>query len=196
MPKLADIANIATGYSFRSKLDHDPRGDTKVIQMSDVGKRKGIDTEGLVSIADFSPRSDRYFLEAGDVLMTSRGHNLHAYLVPEGLGRVVPINSFLIIKCDKNKVLPDYLVWYLNSDRMQYNIHVLAGGTNIPSLPKKSLESMDVFLPSIQKQETLAKIESLKKQEIGLLRELASKKESFIDTVLEGKLREWKSSIQ
>jgi restriction endonuclease S subunit len=196
MTKLSNIAEISTGYSFRSKIEHVPEGDTKVIQMSDVGRRKGINAEDLSSIADFNPRSDRYFLEAGDIIMTSRGHNLYAYLVPEGLGRVVPINSFLIIKCAKDKVLPEFLVWYLNTDRMQHNIHVLAGGTNIPSLPKKSLESMHIFIPSIQQQETLAKIESLKKQEVGLLRELASKKESFIDTVLEGKLREWKSSIQ
>ena len=96
--KLSEIADISTGYSFRSKINHDPDGDTKVVQMSDVDKYKGILKNQLVSISGFDPRRDRYFLEPGDVIMTSKGYNIDAHTVPAGLGKVVAVNSFLVMR--------------------------------------------------------------------------------------------------
>jgi restriction endonuclease S subunit len=190
--KLIKIAEISTGYSFRSKIKHDPKGDTKVIQMSDVDSYRGVLIDKLQSISNFKPRSERYFLTAGDVIMVSKGYNMNAYVVPDNLGKTVAVNSFIVLKPVINRILPNYLAWFLNSNRTQHFFREIAAGTNIPNLSIKALEALDVFLPSIDDQFLLSSLENLKKREVYLLQELAKKKEHLIDEFLQRKVDDLK----
>lgn len=183
--KLKELAEISTGYSFRAKIKHDPAGETKVIQMSDVDKYEGILVDKLHSLRNFDPRSERYFLNAGDVIMVSKGYNIHAFVVPKGLGRVVTVNSFLVMKPNENLVYPDYLTWYLNSKRTQHFFKAMAAGTNVPNLSIKALEALDVKLPSMDSQFIIADLDMLKRREVFLHQEIAAKKEQLVDELLQ-----------
>jgi len=191
--KLKEIAEISTGYSFRTKIKHDPAGETKVIQMSDVDKYEGILVDKLQSLSNFEPRSRRYFLEAGDVIMISKGYNIDAFVIPEGLGRVVTVNSFLVMKPNQSRVYPDYLAWFLNSRRTQYFFRQMAAGTDIPNLSIKALESLDVFLPSMDDQLMISELENLKKREVFLHQKIAEKKEQLVDELLQRQADKLKS---
>lgn len=183
--KLKELAEISTGYSFRTKIKHDPAGDTKVIQMSDVDKYEGILVDKLHSLSNFDPRSERYFLNAGDVIMVSKGYNIHAFVVPKGLGRVVTVNSFLVMKPNENLVYPEYLAWFLNSKRTQHFFKAMAAGTNVPNLSIKALEVLDVKLPSMDSQFMIADLDMLKRREVYLHQEIAAKKEQLVDELLQ-----------
>lgn len=185
--KLKNLAHISSGYSFRSKIKHDPGGDTKVIQMSDVNKHEGIAVDKLQSLGSFEPRNKRYFLEAGDVIMLSKGYNIDAFVIPEGLGRVVTVNSFLVMKPNRDKVHPNYLAWFLNSKRAQHFFREMAAGTNIPNLSIKALEALDIFLPSMNDQLLISDLENLKKKEVYLHHKIAEKKKQLIDELLQRK---------
>jgi len=183
--KLKEIADISTGFSFRAKIKHDPDGDTRVIQMSDVDEYQGIMMEKLHLLMNFEPRSDRYFLDPGDVIMVSKGYNINAFVVPGGLGKVVTVNSFLVMKPNRAKVFPDYLAWFLNSKRTQHFFKEMAAGTNVPNLSIKALESLDVNLPSMNQQIQIAKLDYLKRREVFLHHEIAAKKEQLVDELLQ-----------
>lgn len=183
--KLSEIADISTGYSFRSKIKDDSEGDTKVIQMSDVDKYRGILRNQLVSIKDFDPRSDRYFLKPGDVIMTSKGYNNDAYTIPGNLGKAVAVNSFLVMRLKTGKIIPEYLEWFLNSKRTQHFFKAVSAGTNIPNLSKRAVEGLEVTFPAMEKQYDIVELYQLKKQEVYLHQEIASKKEKLIDTLLQ-----------
>ncbi|MGN8225541.1 restriction endonuclease subunit S [Gracilimonas sp. BCB1] len=183
--KLREIAEISTGYSFRTKIKHDPSGDTKVIQMSDVDKYEGILVNKLQTLSDFDPRNDRYFLKAGDVIMISKGYNIDAFVIPDNLGKVVTINSFLVMKPDLKSILPEYLAWFLNSKRAQYFFKEMAAGTNVPNLSIKALEALEVVLPTLDEQQRIANIDALKRREIYLHKEIAAKKEQLVDEILQ-----------
>src|SRR5690625_1832136 len=142
--KLKEIADISTGYSFRSKINHDPNGNIKVIQMSDVDRHQGILVENLQRLANFKPRSDRYFLKPGDVIMISKGYNMDAFVVPEGIGQAVAANSFVTLSVNNSLMSPNFLAWLLNSTRSQHYFKELAAGTNIPSLSIKASEALEV----------------------------------------------------
>jgi restriction endonuclease S subunit len=191
--KLSDIVDISTGYSFRSKIKHEPDGGVKVIQMSDVDSVKGINWESLSLISDFNPRSDRYFLHKGDLIMVSKGNNLNAFLISENFGEVVPVNSFLILRCKNCQVLPGYLEWFLNSKRTQYYLKTVAAGTGIPNLSRSALEDLDIYLPSLQRQKIITQTDELKQKEIRLHNEIATKKENLIDYLLEMQVENWKT---
>lgn len=189
--KLSEIADISTGYSFRSKIKEDPEGDTKVIQMSDVDKLRGIIKDQLISISDFDPRSDRYFLDPGDVIMTSKGYNINAFVVPTGLGKVVAVNSFLVMKVRSGEIEPEYLAWFLNSKRTQHFFKAVSAGTNIPNLSKRAVEGLEVAIPSREKQYQIADLDYYKRAEIYLHQQIAKKKEQLIDTLLQKQVDSW-----
>lgn len=189
--KLHKLAHISTGYSFRSKIKHDPEGGTKVIQMSNVDLYRGILEKELMSIDNFNPRDDRYHLDPGDLIMTSKGYNLMAFVVPQGLGEAIAVNSFLVIKMKSNKLLPDYLAWYLNSERTQHFFKKMAAGTQIPNLSKKALAELDIKFPSLEKQDLLANLDMLKRKEIFLHQEIARKKGEVMNAMLQKKADEW-----
>ncbi|HLR26120.1 MAG TPA: restriction endonuclease subunit S [Fodinibius sp.] len=190
--KLKELANISTGYSFRSKVRHDPEGQTKVIQMGDVDKYKGIMVDSLSTIANFSPRSDRYFLNEGDIIMISKGYNLNAYLIPEGVGKVVAVNSFIVLKVTSAKIIPAYLVWFLNAVRTQHFLKAVASGTSTPSLSKRTLETVEITFPSKERQQLLCDIDQLKRKEINLHKQVAQKKKKLIDVMLQQQADKWK----
>jgi len=192
--KLNEIANISTGYSFRTKVRHDPEGDTKVIQMGNIDEYEGVVAEGFSRIADFTPRSDRYFLSPGDVIMLNKGYNLHAHVIPEGLGKVIAANSFTVLKVVSEHVVPEYLAWFLNANRTQHFLESISAGTNTPSLPKRILETVNVDLPPKKKQQVLCEIDRLKRKEAMLQRKIAKKKEQFIDALLQQQNDEWISN--
>lgn len=191
--KLKEIANISTGYSFRSKLKYDPAGDTKVIQMSDVDKYRGILRENLITISNFNPRKDRYYLDPGDVIMTSKGYNLEAFVVPGSLKNVVASNSFLVLKPDYSKITSEFLAWFLNSNRTQHYFKSLAAGTNIPNLSIRALEGVEIKLPSIERQDDVASLEMYKNSKIILHQKIADKTEKMVDALLQKKVDEWTS---
>src|SRR5699024_5211486 len=139
--KLNEIANISTGYSFRTKVRHDPEGDTKVIQMGNIDEYEGVVAVGLSCIAAITPRSDCYFLFSGDVIMLIKVYTLHAHVIPEGLGNVIAANSFTVLKLVSEHVVPEYLAWFLNANRTQPFLESISAGTNTPSLPKRILET-------------------------------------------------------
>src|SRR5699024_10285928 len=190
--KLKELANISTGYSFRSKVRHDPEGQTKVIQMGDVDKYKGIIVDSLSTIANFSPRSDRYFLNEGDIIMISKGYNLNAYLIPEGVGKVVAVNSFIVLKVTSAKIIPAYLVWFLNAVRTQHFLQAVDSGTSTPSLSKRTHETVEITFPTKERQQLLCDIDQLKRKVINLHKQVAQKKKKLIDVMLQQQADKWK----
>lgn len=190
--KLKEILEITTGYSFRSKINNNPDGEVKVIQMSDVDPVKGIDWENLSSISDFNPRSDRYFLQEGDLIMISKGYHLNAHFISIDVGAVIPVNSFLILRCKTDQVLPEYIEWFLNSNRVQSYLKTVAAGTRIPNLSRSALEDLDIFVPDLAKQKLIIELEGLKQKEVYLHQEIARKKEYLIDHLLDKQVQNWK----
>ncbi len=192
--RLKEVANISTGYSFRSKIRHNPQGETKVIRMGDVDKNIGVKAESVSKVTDFNPRNRRYFLDEGDIIMMSKGYNLNAFLIPEGLGKVVAVNSFIVLKVKSSKVLPAYLVWFLNSKRTQHFLKAVASGTSTPNLSKRALEAVEIPVPSQRKQQLLCEINQLKRKQVIYHQKIASKKEQLIDAILQKKNDEWTSN--
>jgi len=183
--KLKNLTKIYTGYSFREQIKNEPDGSIKVIQMKDVNKHKGILFDKLIRISNFNPRNDHYYLKPGDIIFVNKGYNLHAYSIPITIGKAIAINSFLIIKVVSQKIISEYLTWFLNSQRVQQYFQSVSAGTNIPNVSISALENIDVIVPPIDQQKLIARIEKLKTKEINLMEELKTKKELYVNMLLQ-----------
>ena len=63
---LNEIADIRTGYSFRTKLEPDAEGNALVVQLKELSEKNKIDISTAVRI-NMSDISENYLLQKGDL---------------------------------------------------------------------------------------------------------------------------------
>lgn len=184
--KLEAIADVRSGYPFRSRIDPNPDGTIQVIQMRNL-IYKEIDFRDVVKIK-MSSLDRRHLLKPGDILFQSRGmsKNFNFVLVTEEIGKeAVADSSLTVISLKSDKVNPAYLVWYLNHPIVQHQINRLAVGTVLLMVRTSALKKLKIKLPTLAKQELIGKIDRLSKREQQLRLEIAQKRRIYIAKTLE-----------
>lgn len=182
--KLRDIATISTGFSFRSRLKHDPDGDTYVIQMGDVDPLYGVKFDQLVKIK-LKGKHDRFLLQGNDILMVSKGNNLNAYSSDWMKDRIIAVNSLITIRIERSAYFPGYVTWYLNSPKVQHFIQQVAAGTGTPNLSKKILSEIDIPFIDPVNQSLISKIDVSRRRESVILAELQKKRNYLTEHTLQ-----------
>lgn len=175
--RLADIADIQMGYPFRTRLEQDANGDIAVIQMKDVDEGYHICADAAVRVVLPKPGA-RHLLRAGDLIFRSRGWTNGAALVPSGIGTAVLAAPLLLIR--PHGALPEYLLWYLNATGAQAQLSGLAEGTSVRMISTEALKGLDIPLPSLQRQHTIAAAAALADEEQRLLADIARRKRQLM----------------
>jgi restriction endonuclease S subunit len=182
------LTDLNTGYSFRTRIEHNPDGDIAVIQMKDTKNNFTRIGSDLFRISD-SSISPRYFLHKGDVLFLSKGSNNKAFVFDMDLQQVVAAAAFFVLRPDKSQILPEYLAWYLNQQPVQKYILENRAGTYMPNVNKKTLLGIQIQLPDLKTQEKIAMIDNLRMKELLLTKELLNKREMLITNQLLEKIK-------
>lgn len=165
---LAAIAEVRTGYSFRSRLETDAEGDVAVIQMKDVDDANLLHHEDLARIR-MPDLKDRHLVQEGDLLFRSRGVTNSAALVGEGLGRAVLAAPMLLIRPKSEIVEPAYLQWFINHPATQAALAAQAAGTAVKMLGKGVLDGLEVVLPPLERQHLIVEVAQLASREADIL---------------------------
>jgi restriction endonuclease S subunit len=92
---------------------------------------------------------------------------------PVEIGNAVASSAFFVIKINSNKVLPDFIAWFLNLPDTLSLLRSLSVGTSIPSITKVMLEELSLNLPDIQTQKKVVEFSKLQKRESELLTEIS-----------------------
>jgi restriction endonuclease S subunit len=179
---LEDIANVRTGYSFRSKIE--PASQTEdsilVIQPRDLIYSKLIETPVRIATAEIQS-SNKHLLRDGDILLANKGTKFATYCHNEDHGRMVASSSFFIITPEPNIILPEYLQWYLNQDFVKDYLSDKAVGTAIPTINKPTVEGISILVPAISEQiKAVAIIKEIDKEN-DLMKKLISKRAELRD---------------
>src|ERR1017187_1945202 len=157
MRRLADIAEIRTGFPFRGRVEPVPGGALAVVQMKDVDESAGLNPRGCLRIADEPNRYDRHLLEVGDVLLQSRGHKFPAVVFDKPLHGVAALG--LMVIRTSSAAVPEYLNWLLNHPRTRETLRASARGTYVPFISRSALGELRVPLPPIGAQRRIAAID-------------------------------------
>jgi len=181
--QLKDIAEIRTGHTFRGKVPEDPKGDSRVLQIKDLRGKMVITSDTLPFInANDINRTNHLVLD--DVLMPARGEHYNAAIFKPSKGSnaaVVASNQVLIIRVNKNKILPDYICWYLNQNEAKNYIKNEIRGTNIPMITKDSLSRLMVKVPPIGTQKKVVELVKLWHKEKELTEKLIKNRERMLN---------------
>lgn len=101
---------------------------------------------------------DRMLLNAGDVAVLARGTAIRAGIISQEIAQltVIPSASFVIIRPDREKLLGEVLVAYLNSVVGQSIIATSTNGATIQnSVSASDLKKMMITLPNMLKQQEI-----------------------------------------
>ncbi|NMA41901.1 MAG: restriction endonuclease subunit S [Oligosphaeraceae bacterium] len=182
--KIKNIARVQMGYSFRSRIEAAVDGNVSVIQMKDLSNDNTVNCSDLVSV-DLSSVKVHHLAQKGDLVFRSRGLLTTSAVLLEDPGKAVVAAPLLRIRVTKpDKVLPEYLNWYIGQRKAQIFLASRAGGTAQKMISKETIEDLDVALPSLETQKSIVELARLSAREQTLLRELAGKREQCMSAVL------------
>lgn len=99
-------------------------------------------------------------IQRNDVLLTTRGTVGNTAWVDETVPySVMRINSgMVILRPDIEKLIPEYIYFFLRSPKFKAQVSALRSGTAQPQLPIQVLKSVKIPIPSITEQRRIAAI--------------------------------------
>ena len=181
--KLKKIATVQTGYSFRSRLESKNTGAIAVIQMKDLSSTNRVCCDELVRL-DMEIPKIHHLVKPGDLIFRSRGLTANSALLADGPGDAVLAAPLLRIRVTSNRILPEYLNWFISQLSAQSYFASCAEGTSLKMISKQSLENLEVFVPTIARQRLIVEIATLAEEEQRVMKALAEKRSQYISTTL------------
>lgn len=140
------------------KKDQSPTG-IRLLQTGNIGvgiyKDKS-DSPHYISLDTFN-RLHCEEVFAGDILLSRLPEPVgRACLVPKMEGRFITAVDCSIIKVHTEKVTPEYLIYYTQTNAYFKSISSLCTGTTRQRISRKKLEEVSISFPSLPEQERIA----------------------------------------
>ncbi|OUD36296.1 restriction endonuclease subunit S [Flavobacterium sp. FPG59] len=175
---------LFSGYSFREKIEHNPNGDVGILQMKDIKDNYlSFDYHNVDKVSDFLFK-DKFYLQKNDILFVSKGTNNFAIAVENVNFKIVPSATFFVIRVEEKKIIPEYLVWYINQKEAQNYFNEKKAGTYVPNLNKQDIMELPVKVPPLKTQKAIAKTAVLLNKEIEILDKIKSFRKDLIQNQL------------
>lgn len=137
------------------------QASTLLVTGSAIGALGQVLTAELQPVIEKSDQSyTKHYLQAGDVLILSRGSSIRAALVTDELAsfRLLANATITVIRPDSTKLLGELLVTFINSELGQATLTSLQQGAAIPSLPLKDLKQIEISVPDLSIQEKIQQL--------------------------------------
>ena len=182
--KIKQFAEVQVGYSFRSRLEVSKDGEISVIQMKDLLQDNTVGCEDLVSI-DMEAIKEHHLAQKGDLVFRSRGQTTTSAILLEDPGTAIVAAPLLRIRVTKfDRVLPEYLNWYISQRDAQIFLASRAKGTVQKMISKEVVEELEVYVPALQLQEHIVDLANLSARERIIRNVLTDKRGQYIQAEL------------
>ena len=151
---------IFRGYQFTaSQIDemytvNEEEANYKILEVSNIDSWGNIDNN-LKCINSKGKDLDKHLLQNDDIVLSAKGSKNKIAIIEkiEDNENIIPSGSLIVIRLNKNKMLPMYLKAFLESETGQIILNLSKTGIAIPSIIPSSLMKIVVKCPSIQEQE-------------------------------------------
>lgn len=180
--KLKDIAELQPGVHI--KISDDPNTEkVHILGLRDFDDE--LNYLGNAAEVDKKEVKDKYIIENNHVLFSTR-LKFNAFSLPKNSPNTfVASSSFIILKPRLDKVIPEYLIWYLNLPKTQAEFDYLSQATGrLPYISRRKLSEIEIELPDLSIQKEITHIVKLHDKEKQLLQKLTQKKEHYIQSLL------------
>ena len=172
---LKHIALIQTGIFAK------PANEGQIVYL----QAKHFDETGILKSSLFHDLktediSEKHLLKNGDIIFAAKGMKNFAALYENKNQPAVASTSFFVIRLNEDfqdRILSEYLTWFLNSASSQNYLKSQAVGSSLVSISKSVLDELEVSIPDMNTQKAILRITHLRRterklqQQIDLLRE-------------------------
>ena len=181
--KLKDIAAVSSGVTFRSRIEPSAWGNVRIIQMKDLGQDNFVHLDRTLRV-DHARAKPSQFVRIGDIIFRSRGQTNTAAMLNEEAKDAIVAAPLFCVRPNTKKVLPAFLLWWINQPISQKYFSSRAKGTGVNMLSKEDLEDLEIILAPLEKQSKIAEFFSLSTKEQLLLEEIKGRKAVYAQGIL------------
>lgn len=179
--KLGNIAEIRTGLVLvrkKASVEYEVKKTYRLITLKNINDKGVFNKEDFEIFESNDELNKEYFTEKGDILIRLSAPYTTINIDKKTAGLLVP-SYFSIIKLKTQKYIPEYITWYLNSDKVKRELIRSQTGTAMSTTNKTIISSIDIKEVPIEEQERIAKIHELYLRERNLLNSLIKEKEQY-----------------
>ena len=175
------MATISTGLVTARKQDRMPGKDSLKYKMLNL---KAVNDEGYIEdtlLEDFWAKErlkSGYLTQAGDIVVRLTTPSTAVLIDKEHTGFIIP-SHFVVIRTDSRQILPEYLNWFLNEDRVRQELHQNLSSTMIGTVKPKVYACLEIDLIPLEEQKKIAELYRLSKKELRLLKQMRVQKELY-----------------
>jgi type I restriction enzyme M protein len=156
---LSEICKIMLGHNVRSadRTDSLPLDNpVPYIRIKDIQRGKVSKTSSWLASSAQSFTMSEWKLLAGDILLSKSGTIGKAGLVQNGAVGAIAAGGTYVLRIDKNRLDPHYLLAYLDSNACRSWLNERSSGSVISHLSKSNISKLPVPVPPLQLQHRIA----------------------------------------
>jgi restriction endonuclease S subunit len=186
--KIAEIAEIHSGYQVRDKSELGKVGNLSFIQVKNLDRNLNRVSFNELEKLKMNKEMNKYSVVKGDVLFLAKG-NISAFLIDDESfindEVYIPMSHFFVLRPKKKIILQEYLWWVLNLKDTHQKLQKFLKGTMMSFISKSDFESIEIRIPSLEEQKKIVELIKLREQERILTQKLEEKKEKLLEAVFD-----------
>ena len=196
--RLDEAAVINTGLVTARKQ---ARGVSDSVIQYKLLNLKAINSKGFIEdslLDDFETLEEikpTYITQMGDIVVRLT-FPFTAVLIDEmHTGLIIP-SHFVVIRTNAKKIIPEYLFWLLNTEKVRQQLQQNISSTMIGTVKPMSYASLNIQKITLEEQRKIAEIYLLSKTELMLLDQLFRQKELYYKTAIDKIQKEMRKNYE
>lgn len=182
--KLGDLANIRSGLVLSRKLAKEPTAyKYNALNFRSIRKDNTIDISELDAY-DATERLKEDYLSQKDDIIVRLTAPYNAILIDDSTSNIVISSNFLLIRVNKERLSPEYLFWYLNTEKSKRAIYKEMTTNMLAAVNARYFTELNLEPISLENQNKIGKLNLLAMNEVNKLHELADEKQKYYSHVI------------
>lgn len=183
--RLQELASVRSGLVLSRKQSKEPTQYKYPLINLRCIHEEGILETGEADVYEAKePLKEEYLSQKGDVVLRLTAPYT-AVLIDETTAGMVISSNFVVIRVQDQKLLPEYLFWLLNTQKVKRKMYENTTSNMLGAVKAKFLADFELTLLPVEEQNKIAQLNLLAKKECRLLWKLAAEKEKLCSGLLE-----------
>ena len=183
--RLGDVAAVRSGLVLARKQALGQAEHRYPLLNLRAIKAEGIIGMGELEVFDaVEPLKPEYLTHAGDIIIRL-STPYTAVLIDEETENMVIPSSFAIVRTNHKYVLPEYLLWLLNTAKVRQQIYENTTGNMLGGIKPSFFNDFRLDLLPLGQQQKIASLNELARREVRLMEALASEKRKYYSCIID-----------
>lgn len=183
--KLKSLASVRSGLVLSRKQSKEPTDYRyPLINLRCIHQDGNIDLNKADIYEARELLKEEYLSQQGDIVVRLTAPYT-AVLIDDTTAGMVISSNFVVIRIEDKRLLPEYLFWLLNTQKVKRRIYENTTSNMLGAVKAKFLMDFELMVLPAEEQYKIAQLNLLAKKERRLLKELAAEKEKLYSGLLE-----------